>query len=320
MGEAHPTIRLTKDLRRVGSAHHPHSAGPSPMKPFLKQTPTLLVIGVTGFVAYTVVFAESDHGPPRSESKPPSPTKITLEVASSTMRNPFLMDLPPNPEATPTGEKAAEKGPDAVASTPQPDAPAELPVDDDRVLESMKLVGTFVDAREQLAIIDNKVYARGDRLRGIDGTSLPYVIIEVRKDRALLRRGHRDFTIAFSDVPRAAPPRAAPTPKSAEEKTGPKTETVAKFTPIGKSSRKGRSAGFDDGKAGAGDQNTQRDLLLQLLSSMGGSQGGGLSSDTGSGVNSSALNALVNPTTIGAGLDAIMGKNDNLGQAGGSGP
>ncbi len=56
---------------------------------------------------------------------------------------------------------------------------------------------------------------------------------------------------------------------------------------------------------------------------MGGGQGGAnpLSALAGgSGASSSALNGLVNPSTLGAGLDAIMGKNDNIGQGSGIGP
>jgi hypothetical protein len=194
----------------------------------------LLVIGVTGFVAYTVLVPDGDSSPPKAEPKPSTTNKVVTATTAEALRNPFRMKQSEDAEAA-TNATAASPGSndpaEAVAKANPADQPA-LSVEDDKILETMKLVGTFVDRREQLAIIDNKVYARGDSLRGVDGAALPYIVTEVHKDRALVRRGRRDFIIGFSDVPRTAVPKAAAPAKSANEKPAAKTETLAKASPV----------------------------------------------------------------------------------------
>src|SRR4051812_46625740 len=167
----------------------------------LKKAPTLIVVAVTGFVAWPILFPEGDQGPPKSSSKPPESAKLTKSVVETPTRDPFqaarsrapaALAATPATRADPGSRGAGSKGADL------PERPAE----DDRVLQGMRLGGTFIDGREQLAVIDHKVYARGDQLRGPDGSPLPYVISEVRKDRATIRRGRREFVLAFSNVPR----------------------------------------------------------------------------------------------------------------------
>jgi hypothetical protein len=293
------------------------------MHVFLKRTPTLFVIGVTGFVVYTILVPDGNSGQPKVDTKPPAPSKVAIERASNTLRNPFLMDRPIDPVSTRPGQGTSEPPSKEVASKANPGELPALPSEEDKLLQSMKLGGTFVDSHEQLAVIDNKVYARGDQLRAADGSTMPYVITEVRKDRALVRRGRRDFVIAFSDVPRAG---ALQKPVQDKKTLASKTDARAKFTPIPKGKR---GQATPNGKPDGNDSDDQKEMLMKLLTSLGGGNGTGGGSTgsnpldglgSGSGLNQSALNSLVNPTNLGAGLDAIMGKNDNIGQGAGTGP
>ena len=131
----------------------------------------------------------------------------------------------------------------------------------------------------------------------------------------MLRRGRRDFILAFSNVPRVDVPGApAPARSSAPPAiTSPaKVETVAR----GKDGLRSRRPGGDPGDPGA--------MLLQFFSGSGGPSGAGGSPAPGalaglgaaSGLNPGSLGAGVNPDTVSAGLNALMGKFDNLGRGG----
>ena len=204
------------------------------LKVYLRKVPTLAVIGVTGLVAWPIFFDENDSGPSKASAGDRVASKPPASAGEASMRNPFLVESPRGSTPTvavasasasaakPAGPHAAA-GPASKAEARKADLPA-MPSEEDRVLAGMRLIGTFIDGRENIAVINNKVYARGDQLRGADGSLLPYVVAEVRADRALVRRGRRDFEIAFSDVPRMAAPAPNPPAPMEQSPAGPKPE------------------------------------------------------------------------------------------------
>jgi hypothetical protein len=292
------------------------------LKRYLKKAPTLIVIGVTGFAAWPALFPEGNLSPSKVSPTPPATANGSPSIAGASDRDPFLVVRPPVSKAIlATTSATPALGPETKVAKSA--SPSEIPADEDKVLGGMRLGGTFIDGREQIAIIDNKVYARGESLRRADGSALPYVVSAVRKDHAVLRRGDRDFVLGFSNVPRSASPKAeAPAlaksePPAAKGPPTPKVESLAQRKEAPRSRRPERDAG------------NPASMLLQLLSGAVGGTGageGGASPASGlaglgnaAGANTGSPGIAVNPTTIQAGLDALMGKSDNIGREGATG-
>ena len=287
------------------------------LKQYLRKAPTLIVIGVTGYAGWPVLFPEGDSGPPKSATKPPATAKGPTSVVAASTRNPFQVERAESARAAPP----AGASPSPVAVAKRADLP-ELPSDEDNTLSGMRLGGTFIDGREQLAVIDNKVYARGEQLRGVDGSPLPYVVSEIWKDRAVIRRGRRNFVLGFSNVPRSAPTRldvpGAPALARGSTTTAgaARTETAAR----GRNAPAPRRPGGDPGDPAA--------MILRLLSGLGGATGGGGAPASGTagglgataGLNPSTFGVGIDSSTISAGLNALMGKLDDIGRGGGDAP
>jgi hypothetical protein len=290
------------------------------LKQYLKQAPTMIVIGVTGLAAWQALFPEGGSPPPKGTSQPPSTAKGSFLVVGASERDPFQVARPPGAKAILAANSSSSSGPAAAASVAK--KPAALPTisaDEDQVLSKMKLGGTHITGREKLVIINDKVYTRGDQLREADGSLLPYVISEIRKDHTVLRRGRRDFVLGFSSVAGTGTPRVEALAVAKAET--PSNTQLAPQPEIG-SRKKGPSPSNQPG----GNTSDPASMLRQLLSGLGGTSGGG------AGLNPSALAGLlggasganlgsagstpINQNTIQAGLDALSGKYDNIGRSG----
>lgn len=236
---------------------------------YLKQAPTFLVIGVTGFVAWPILFPEGESTASKGSSKPPESARPSASIAALS-RSPFQLE---QAAAVALAAPAANSTATAPASADPKTAPLpDLSVEDEKVIAGLRLSGTFVDGREQLALIDNKIYTRGDALKAADGSPMPYIVAEVRKDRAVLRRGRRNFVLEFSNTPRPALAKADGPRTLAKDKDKNKPdarpETTARIDPsaTGKALAQGRP------RADSGDP---RQMLMQLLSGLGGLPSGG---------------------------------------------
>jgi hypothetical protein len=293
------------------------------LKQYLQKAPTLIVIGVTAYAAWPTVFPDGDSGQTKEASKPPTTARASASDVADPGRNPFQLDRPAAVEAA-TPSKAVAPASSAVVVRPA--GLPDLPADEDQVLSGMRLGGTFIHGREQLAVINNRVYARGEQLRGADGSLLPYVISQIGKDRAILRRGRRDVVLAFSNVPRAASPKAGAPGAPALAKLPPPLPT-AKPASAGVETAARRKDGPPSSRSGRdpGDPST---TILQLLSGVGGSAGVGGSPASGSlavlgtasGLAPGSPGLGINSDTLSAGLDALVGKLDNIGRDGGDSP
>ena len=134
------------------------------MNQYLQKVPTLIVIGVTGYAAWPTLFPEGDSGPPKGADKPPAKASVSVSDVAAQGRNPFQLDRPAAVVAAIPAKAAGSPSPPSAVAKPA--GLPDLPADEDKVLSGMRLGGTFIDGREQLAVIDNKVYARGEQLRG----------------------------------------------------------------------------------------------------------------------------------------------------------
>jgi hypothetical protein len=289
---------------------------------YLKQAPTLIVIVVTGLAAWPALFPEGSSSPSKGATQAPSLAQRPAPVVGDLGRDPFQDARLPEAKATLAATSAAS----AKATASKAGEPGDLstfPADENEVLAGMKLGGTYIAGREQIAIIDDKIYARGDQLRKADGSPLPYMIAAVRKDHAVLRRGGRDFVLGFSNVPGVGVPRVVEAPALASSATPANGQPAPKLE-IGLPKKHSST-----NHPGGNTNDPQAAMLLQLLSSLGGASGSGgalnLSALAGllggaSGTSlGSAGSAPINQDTIQAGIDAMGGKYDNIGREGSAG-
>jgi hypothetical protein len=289
---------------------------------YLMQAPTLIVIGVAAFAALPTLLPGGDSSPPKAGAKPPSTAKESPPTAGRPARNPFLVERPPvAPAGLAANSPAVPIGPSNGA---KPMTSPTLAADEDKILGEMRLGGTFIGGRDRIAIIDDRVYARGERLRKADGSPLPYVIAEVRKDHAVLRRGRRDFVLAFSNAPRTGDAKVI-APALAKSTTPANAPSPAKIEPG--SPKKDASPSTRPGAK----PNDQAAMLLQMLTNLGGTSGSNGTSGAGgsaasgvlstllggaSGTNPTSMDVPINQNSIQAGIDALLGKYDNIGRSG----
>lgn len=288
-------------------------------KTSLKQAPTLVVIGVAGLAAWPSLFPEAAPRPPEAATRPSTVNPPLPPAGKDPGPDPFrLAQVAPAKVASPAGSKPG--GP-ATASAAKSGLPA-VADDEDRVLRHLKLGGTFVDGSEQLAIIDGKVYARGESIRGADGSTLPYRVVGVSKDHAMLRRGRRDFLLGFSNAPRPASTRtAAPNLARSSASSPVEARAAAKASPPAPP-RPGPSVASkatkpDAPRPASGEESA--DLTPTLVRLLSGLAAGG---ETGQGTSTAALppGLAINPATLAAGLDALDGKTEDLIRGGGPPP
>jgi hypothetical protein len=102
----------------------------------------------------------------------------------SAARNPFLAVAPPPPE---TAEAAA---PAATESDPLAGVVAGLSLD-----------ATFLQGRDQIAIIDGRIYHRGQKLAlpGDDDSRPPLVVLFVKPTGVILRGGGKNYLLGYPE-------------------------------------------------------------------------------------------------------------------------
>ena len=293
------------------------------MNRYLIQAPTVIVIGVAGAATWPSLFPEGERAPTKGRTKPPPMETYSPSAVGLSGRDPFHGGGSPEVARTPTPKGPSSKETVEAKAEKQP-PPKPVPADGQDV-DAMRLGGIYIGGSAPIAIIDDQVYSLGEQLRKADGSPLPYVIARIGKDRAVLRKGRQEFVIGFSDDPEMAAPRA-PAPAIASNPPPPVNPGPGPLA-AGPGSR---PKGLMSRDRAGGDTAS---MLLRLLSGLGGSSGGlGGGGGGGGGVDLSMLSGLlggaaggglgsagntpVNSATLQTGLDALMGKFDNVGQGG----
>ena len=273
------------------------------LKKFLQRVPTLAVIGLAGSAAWPILFPKGEAGATRGAVRPPS-LRPPDPTGSPIRRNPFLSGRPPDAPPTTAAVLVARNVLVATKADAKATGPLErTPDDEDKAVAGMRLGGTFVDGREQLAVIDGRVYARGEPLKGRDGSPRPYIVAEIRKDRAVLRRGRRSFVLAFSDVPRPTTPKGnVAGPSGLAGREGPTGRPTATSTARPESGGRAKAPGAPAGPPIA------MDAIMKLLLGAGGPTPGGSVSGSARGIDAASLSA---------GIEALMGRDDDIGRTGG---
>jgi hypothetical protein len=162
----------------------------------IKMTPTLIVLAV---LSYTIYASLSDATDVRTEtsqagSPPRNGASGSAEVgdgsSSTGVRDPFQ-----ETSRSATVVTAVSKPTDGPPPTAEPDPIAEI-------VEGLKLDATFIQGRDQIAIIDGHLYAQGQRLLIEDGASQSsptLVVARVFPTKVILSAGGKYYELRYPD-------------------------------------------------------------------------------------------------------------------------
>ena len=204
---------------------------------------------------------------------------------------------------------------------------AEVSAESDETLASMKLIGTLIDKKQRLAVIDGQIYAQGDALKDAEGKALPYVVQEIHPYKTLIRRGKRNFILAFSDKPTTTVAEDGETATKAKRGGTGEKLAATKPTPRLKPNQAAKAKATTRPAPGSSsdDENTLAALArLAGAAPQANSSGSSSSSTAADSAKSAIMSLLSGPSgllpggsassnALSTGLDAIMGKYDNIG-------
>ncbi len=184
----------------------------------LKLAPTLILIVFLGYASYSLheglptrTSGRSDvaKGLEMVEDMLASGT-ATAERLIGEFRDPFQVIHTPSPTAD--------------ASQSQPRLPSDSPSDPlADLVRGMTLEATFFQGRDQIAIIDGRIYSRGQALRFRNDSREPssqLLVTVVLPSKVILRGNNRNYVLSYPDQlgnrPAAPKPGIAGSPMSSE--------------------------------------------------------------------------------------------------------
>jgi hypothetical protein len=162
----------------------------------IKLAPTLIVVGFVGYSLFAMESAIPEAAEKETEMKKGLEQMVqdVLAEGSTTaaklegkLRDPFWVAA-----ATPAPEEAAVKEP---SDTPGPDELAEI-------VRGMTLEATFIQGRDQLAVIDGRIYSKGQRIAipGDDTTPARSMrVVAVTRAGVLLKGGEKHYNLGYPD-------------------------------------------------------------------------------------------------------------------------
>jgi hypothetical protein len=174
----------------------------------VKLAPTLILIAFLGYASYSLHESLPSRASGRSDVAK-GLDMVEDMLASGTVaaarligefRDPFQVSHMPSPQVD--------------ASQSQPGHPAEAPSDPlADLVRGMTLDATFFQGRDQIAIIDGRIYSRGQPLRFRNDSGEPssqLVVTIVLPSKVILRGNNRNYVLSYPDQLGKRP--AAPSP------------------------------------------------------------------------------------------------------------
>ncbi len=175
----------------------------------IKYAPTAILIAFLGYASYSLQAALP--GAAEKEGALAKGLDLMLKelVASNPagddgggqLRNPFLAVKPPAPEVAEPVASAA----------PESDRLAE-------VIAGLSLDATFLQGRDQLAIINGKIYHKGQRLTlpGHDESLPPLLVLFVKPTGVILKGGGKNYLLGYPEQFRKKPDAVAENAREAD--------------------------------------------------------------------------------------------------------
>ena len=170
----------------------------------LKLAPTLILIAFLAYASYSLNESIPTRGSGQSEmAKGLDMVEDMLASGSATaerligeFRDPFQVSHASSPPAD--------------ASQSQPGLPTESPTDPlADLVQGMTLEATFFQGRDQIAIIDGRIYSKGQALRFRNDSGDPssrLVMTVVLPSKVILRGNNRNYVLSYPDQLGKRPP------------------------------------------------------------------------------------------------------------------
>jgi hypothetical protein len=209
----------------------------------LKLVPLLIVIGVLGYSAYSIHPADPEHLPTPAGPTPSAvektaeaggqaagteqPTPARSAIVPRKARDPFrtraeiealskaqVKRVAARKSARPASK---EQSKDEDENTPSPPPPP--PVDPYIAkVRALALNATFLQGRDELAVIDGRIYRIGQSLEGTKGARIPLRVTKVSTSQVILQAGDKRYSLgyrALGETARAPAPVASRVPATA---------------------------------------------------------------------------------------------------------
>ena len=158
----------------------------------IKLSPSVILVAFAAYAAYTLQSALPGAAEQRAELAK-GLDLLVEDIASAdaagmlkraALRDPFLPVLPPPPPAD-VAAAAKDSGPDETA----------------QLVASLQLDATFVQGRDQMAIINGRIYSKGQRLvvAGDPESHPELTVLFVKPMSVLLRGGGKDYVLGYPE-------------------------------------------------------------------------------------------------------------------------
>jgi hypothetical protein len=164
----------------------------------IKLSPMLLMVAFLAYTGYSMHSnaVDPDAGPSNLAKEVDGIVQEMRAVGNAlatapagSLRDPFQI------VTKPAGEAAGGVSKDEAPVEPETDVLADI-------VKKMRLDGTFVQGSEQMAIIDGRVYTKGQRI-GVSGDqdkSVPkLILVGVLPSKAIVHADSRNFVLTYSD-------------------------------------------------------------------------------------------------------------------------
>ncbi len=168
----------------------------------LKFAPSLIVVSVCGAVLWPYFNKQTGASvaPPSSASagmKTPA-RPLTAQTRPDRLRDPFRPSSEqPNAATLATNTRVEKTRVDPIQQQLEDIA---------ETVKGMTLGGTYLNGKKRLAIIDGKVYSRGESVGEAEPDSPALIIKEVFAEKVVLNAMGKDFTVGYPDKLEAVDP------------------------------------------------------------------------------------------------------------------
>ena len=164
----------------------------------IKHGPMLILVAFLAYAGYSIHASADDPGEDQAgQVKDVNPVQKEIIIADNEeegvqaggLRDPFQVVVKPGPVASAYGSHEDD--------APDSDLLAEI-------VRGLKLDATFLQGGDELAIINGRIYSKGERLliNAKSGNALsPLVVVGVVPGWVTLRGGDKDYVLGYPDQP-----------------------------------------------------------------------------------------------------------------------
>ena len=209
----------------------------------LNLAPLLIVVGVVGYAAYSIRPADPGAIPAQTPSSAPGDqaARAGVQLAGTEEPDPSVPGKPPKKSRDPfrtVAEIEAAARPkstaDSARKTASPPKKTQIKNEDKpppsgpyaAKVQVLTLNATFLQGRDELAVIDGRIYRTGQSLEGTEGARIPLRVTKVSASQVILQAGDTRYSLgypALGETARAPAPVASRVPATA----GPSCAMVA---------------------------------------------------------------------------------------------